>query len=80
VYDSEGKLMGSNTSLLQMCRNMKKWFNLPLEDVLRMATLNPACVIKEKAGFIDKGYYGDFIVIDEDLKLFGVMIGGKKIA
>lgn len=80
VYDGEGKLMGSNTSLLQMCRNMKKWLNLPLEDVLRMATLNPACVIKEKAGFIDKGYYGDFIVIDEDLKLFGVMIGGKKIA
>jgi N-acetylglucosamine-6-phosphate deacetylase len=79
AYDKTGRLIGSNTSLIQMCRNVKKWLNLPLEDVLQMATFNPASVIKEKVGFIKAGNFGDFIITDGELKLYGVIIGGKKI-
>jgi N-acetylglucosamine-6-phosphate deacetylase len=80
AYLEDGTLMGSCTTLLQMAANVKKWCALKNEEVLRMVTYNPAKLIGfPKVGMIKKGFFADFNVLDDNLKLQQVFIGGRQV-
>jgi N-acetylglucosamine-6-phosphate deacetylase len=78
VYRDGGMLMGSATPLIQMCRNMKKWLKIKNDDVLRMATSNPARVLgRTDIGIIKPGAKADLTVLDSGLNVSRVYINGK---
>lgn len=80
AFRADGTLLGSCTTLLDMAKNTKKWCDLNNEEVLRMITYNPAKLLGLKqVGRIAKGYFADFNVLDEKLKLYQVFVGGKPI-
>ena len=56
-----------------------KCSNIPLIDVIRMATLTPAQVINvdDHKGKICEGYDADFVLLDDKLCVKGVIARGK---
>ncbi len=79
VYSLDGILIGTNLTLLDMCKNMKKWLSLKIEDVLQMVTYNPHKLLNEKIGIIKKDFFADFIVLDDDLNLKKVFVNNRWI-
>jgi N-acetylglucosamine-6-phosphate deacetylase len=55
-------------------------FGVELEKAIYAATMAPAKVIgmEEKIGSIAPGKYADFLILDENLNLEAVYIGGKR--
>ena len=77
--DGTGTLAGSSISVLDAVRNVVR-FGLPLEDALFSATRTPARVIRmeDRIGSLSVGKYADVLILDRDLNLEAVYIGGKK--
>lgn len=73
-------LMGSCVTLINMVKNVKKWCGLNNEEALRMVTYNPAKLLGfPRVGRIVPGFFADFNVLDDKLKLYSVFIGGRLI-
>lgn len=71
-------LAGSSISVLKAVQNVVS-FGVKLEDAIYSATAVPAKAIKaDKIGSLEVGKYADFLILDKDLKLEAVYIGGKK--
>ncbi len=77
VYSMDGVLIGTNLTLLDMCKNIKKWLNLKNDDVLQMVTYNPYKLLNEKVGLIKEGFFADFIILDDNLNLKKVFVNNK---
>ncbi len=79
AYLPDGTLAGSTLTLDEAVRNMHKMVNVPLEEAIRMATLNPARVVRidHKKGIIAVGKDADLLVLNKDLKVLYTIIGGK---
>lgn len=77
--DGTGTLAGSSINVLKAVQNVVK-FGLPLEDALISATRTPAHVIRmeDQIGTLSVGKYADILILDHDLNLEAVYIGGKK--
>ncbi len=77
-----GTIAGSTLTMFKAITNMMKFCILPLEKVIKYATVNPANMVGAKnVGKIEVGYSADFIVINDKIapKLDGVYIGAKKL-
>ena len=74
-------LAGSIQPLSQMVRNLVFDCGIPLCDAVKMATLTPAGVVGEdkRIGSIEAGKRADLCLLDENLNVNTVFIGGKKI-
>ena len=74
-------LAGSIQPLSQMVRNLVFDCGIPLCDAVKMATLTPAGVVGEdkSIGSIEAGKRADLCLLDENLNVNTVFIGGKKI-
>ena len=72
-------LAGSSISVLHAVQNVVR-FGVELEKAVYAATAAPAKVIgmEEKIGSIAVGKYADFLILDDDLNLEAVYIGGKR--
>lgn len=79
IFSPGGSLIGSTLSLLDMCANMDKWSGCGMASALRMATSNPAGLLKIRAGRLAPGYPSDFILTDKAYKLKGVYMGGQPL-
>lgn len=75
----DGTLAGSTLTLNKAVYNMVNMVNVPLEDAVRMASLNPAKAIgiNGKKGSIEIGKDADLIIFDADLNISKAMIKGK---
>jgi N-acetylglucosamine-6-phosphate deacetylase len=75
----DGALYGSSLTLLQAVRNVMKWSGWPLADVLPLATSNPARVLglEKKKGALAKGFDADIVLLDKELRVRDVFIGGR---
>lgn len=73
----DGAIAGS-TSTLWRCVKQATSFGVPFEDAVRMATRTPADMIgaKEK-GRIEVGADADLLLLDKNLEIERVMIGGS---
>ena len=78
---SDGALAGSVTTLPDCRRIAVKQMGIPLETAVACATANPArsLGIYEQYGSITPGKHGNVVLLDEELRLKGVMKDGKKI-
>ena len=78
---SDGALAGSVTTLPDCMRIAVKQMGIPLETAVACATANPArsLGIYEQYGSITPGKHGNVVLLDEELRLKGVMKDGKKI-
>lgn len=77
-----GTIAGSTLTMFKAVANMMKFCNLPLEKVIKYATVNPANMVGAKnVGKIEVGYSADFVVTNDKTapKLDGVYIGAKKL-
>ena len=73
----DGAIAGS-TSTLWFCVKKATEFGIPFEDAVYMATEVPATLIgAENKGRIAVGCDADILILDKDLELDRVMIGGE---
>lgn len=76
----DGTLAGSIITMKDAVKNLITKLNLPVEDVLNMASYNPAKLVgAEEKGKIAKGFDADFVLLDDNFDVCQVFIGGKKI-
>lgn len=75
----DGTLAGGISTMNQCVRNMVEKVDVPLVSAIKMATLNPAKVIKaaDHLGSIVEGNDGSLIVIDEAINVYMTVVKGK---
>ena len=74
---SDGVIMGSAITMLDGFRNMVS-YGIPPEKVIRMATANPARIMKQdKKGLIIPGYDADLVVLSPEFNLIYTVIDGQ---
>ena len=78
---SDGALAGSVTTLPDCMRVVVKQMGIPFETAAACATANPAksLGIYDQYGSITPGKHGNVVLLDEELRLKGVVKDGKKI-
>ncbi|MDR2142942.1 MAG: N-acetylglucosamine-6-phosphate deacetylase [Treponema sp.] len=76
---ADGRLAGSCLSLDRAVRNMTVMAGVPLWDAAAMASLVPARVLglEAKKGSVETGKDADLVLLDENLAVRNVFIGGK---
>lgn len=72
---------GSIATADRLLRVMRDKAQVPLVDCVRMMSLTPAQIlgIDDKKGSLTVRKDADLIVFDEDIKILGVMVGGKGV-
>ena len=77
----DGVLYGSQLSLSVAIRNMRKHTGVGLVELIKMVTATPAKTVGlyDRRGSIAAGKVADLVVLDEDLQVRGVVLGGKII-
>ena len=78
---SDGTLAGSVLRLNRALYNVKKHTDLPLHEIVSMATLNPARAIGVDGdrGSVEIGKRADLVLCDDDLNVISTYVGGNKI-
>lgn len=74
-------LAGSQARTIDLVRYMARTVEIPLPEVIRMATRTPARVLgcEEQFGSIAKNKSADFVLFDDDFVVRGVWVGGEPI-
>lgn len=77
---ADGTIAGSVTNLFECMKNAVS-YGIPLEAAIASATVVPAreLGIYNDVGSISVGKLADFVLVDKDLNIKGVWIGGKRI-
>ncbi len=75
-----GALAGSTTNVYQCVKNCVS-FGIPFITAVKAATINPATVLgkQDEIGSIAEGKRADLLVLDDDMNIEMVIIGGKKV-
>lgn len=70
---------GSVATMDQLVRNMVNLVGLSIQNAIKLATLNPARVLKIDAerGILFPGLKGDVVVFDENIKILITVVEGK---
>jgi len=78
---ADGHLFGSNLSLFLALRNTMKWSGWSLQDVLPLATTNPARVLglEKRKGTIHAGADADILLLDHKLDVRSVWYAGRRL-
>ncbi|MBE5808837.1 MAG: N-acetylglucosamine-6-phosphate deacetylase [Clostridiales bacterium] len=78
---ADGTIAGSVLKLNEAVRNVVQNTNWPLEDVINMASLNPATRIgiADRKGSLDAGKDADIAIMDEDFNVQMTILGGRVI-
>ncbi|MBF6568436.1 MAG: amidohydrolase family protein [Candidatus Binataceae bacterium] len=77
---ADGTLAGSIISMLDGIRLIVEQAGVPLGEASRMASANPAAVLGlGDRGRIEPGARADLIVLDRELKLKTVFVGGREL-
>jgi N-acetylglucosamine-6-phosphate deacetylase len=76
-----GALAGSVLTLDKAVRNVYKNSNIPLYEIVKMASFNGAkhCKVDDHKGQIKEGYDADLILFDDDINIKKVFVSGKEI-
>ena len=79
---SDGSLYGSNLCLLQALRNIMNWSGWSLQDVLPLATTNPARVLglEKRKGVILPGADADIVLLDYKFRVRDVWCAGRRVS
>lgn len=77
---ADGTIAGSATPLAEMCRRAVR-FSVPIEQVIRAATINPAKAVglDNEVGSLTPGKRADIVIWNRDLQTSRVIVGGKTV-
>ena len=77
---ADGRLAGSAASLLK-CAQIALSFGIPLEDIVRAVTINPARAAGLDAcfGSLEVGKRADILLINQRFELQTVILGGQVV-
>ena len=77
----QGSLAGSILTLDKAVNNVYKNSNIPLHEIVKMASYNGArhCKVQDHKGQIKEGYDADLILFDEGININKVFILGKEV-
>lgn len=80
TYLTDGTIAGGTSCLIDGIKNMVS-VGVPLEDAVKMATINPAKSVKmdDKIGSLKEGKAADIVLLDKDLNIKYVFVDGKLI-
>lgn len=73
----DGTIVGSTLTLNKAIKNIHETTGAKLTEAVRMATVNPAKVIKLDSGIIASGKPADFVVLDKDLNVEMTIMNGE---
>ncbi|PID59629.1 MAG: N-acetylglucosamine-6-phosphate deacetylase [Ignavibacteriae bacterium] len=73
----DGTIAGSTLTLNKAIKNIVNTTGLRLTNAVRMATVNPAKVIKLDSGILSSGKPADFVVLDKDFNVEMTIIKGQ---
>ena len=80
VYNNAGGLLGSCTPMNVMMRRLKKWGAASMEEILGMASYNPARILGLKdTGIIRRGARADLALIDDDFNIYQTIVSGVPV-
>lgn len=76
-----GNIAGSTLSLREAVHNMVKYLDVPVNEAVRMASLNPAKALgfHKDIGSIEEGKRADLILFDKDINIKKVFSGGREL-
>ena len=74
----DGTIAGSYASLWDCVKKCLE-FGIPLDDAVKLATETPAKMLNVNKGVVAVGYDADLLVINDDLEIETVIIGGEII-
>lgn len=79
---ADGTIAGSATDLMGCLRAAVQQMEIPLEDAIACATMNPAkeIGIYDTCGSITPGKAADLVLLDKDLNVKAVYVNGRKQA
>lgn len=74
-----GQIAGSSKTLLWDVKNLYQEMQIPIEKLLKMAALNPACFmgVDDRKGSIHEGKDADFILVDDNWQLVMTFVKGR---
>jgi N-acetylglucosamine-6-phosphate deacetylase len=78
----EGTALASGAMGMDHCLRMMHFAaGVPLPEAVRMATLTPACIlgVEREVGSLEVGKRADLVVLDRELTVRSVYIGGEKV-
>lgn len=77
----DGTIAGSTVQMNECVRNMHQLVGASLTDAVRMASLNPAQVIKEEKtlGSLEAGKWANLVVMDEQVNIQLCMVKGNVV-
>ncbi len=78
---ADGTIAGSVTNLMDCMKNAVKNMEIPLEDAVAAATMNPAKAIGiyDICGSISEGKAADLVLLDKELNVKAIYVDGKEI-
>lgn len=76
-----GRLAGSTLNLQEAVYNMVNYLQVPINEGIKMASLNPAKALglDKDIGSIEIGKRADLILFDEEINIKDVYLGGKLV-
>ena len=75
---ADGTIAGSSATLLD-CVKTAISFGIPFDDAVKMASETPANMLGIKKGRIEEGYDADLLIVDKELGIKNVVIGGAEV-
>ena len=72
----DGTIAGSTLTMNKAIKNVYDTTGVRLTEAVRMATVNPAKVIKSDKGILSSGKTADFVVLDQDFNVEMTIING----
>lgn len=78
-YIKPGVLAGSRLTMLRAVRNAMVFGKISLHEAVRMASLNPARLLRlnGQVGSLEPGKWADLVVFDQDFQVVMTMVGGE---
>jgi len=73
----DGTIAGSTLTLNRAIKNIIETTGAKITDAVRMATVNPAKVIKLDRGILSSGKTADFVILDKDFNVEMTIMKGK---
>jgi N-acetylglucosamine-6-phosphate deacetylase len=79
LVTDDGTLAGADIDMATSVRNCVQRFSLPLEDSLRMASLNPAAYLglDDQLGRVAPGYRADLALLGPGLEVLATWVAGE---
>ena len=80
TYTDDGIICGGTSFLIDGVRNLVS-IGIPLEDAVKTASWNPARAVRREKdlGSLAVGKLSDMLLLDKDLNIVKVIVGGKVI-